>query len=152
MAKITSVSLPDDLDKALDLACDERELSRSRLIREAVQFYIELDAAMLRNAQRLAMRMNITTAQVVGNLVTSKLAELDAYQELFGCQPDMLSMFAFADGNRLIEGAELYQMLKRFYGHRLELERISHLLDAEAQGVPLTTADRAWLDARRRGE
>jgi hypothetical protein len=110
--KIKSIRIPDELEEKLKAKAGQGNIKLSKVLRENIDFYLGLDATLLKSARRIATALNITPAQVISNLALSRLAELEAKRGVYGPTYELLHEFLKYDHD-VIEGEKCISLLKK---------------------------------------
>lgn len=100
----------------LEAKAEELGLNKSELIIKAVDFFINLDNAILNYIKDYSKNLNIPEYLVVQNLIIKLIADDEAKAEVYGNRTELLGEFRFIMENgvpRTVTGLELKEALKK---------------------------------------
>ena len=94
----------------------------SGLIRKAVLNYLLIDPVLMNKSRRLAVGLGVTSIEVVANLATGRLAQMEAEREVWGPSGELMEEFFTLDGETH-DGQTLFDMLKSMHIHKEKLRK-----------------------------
>jgi len=97
--------------EGLDKKADELDLNRTELIKKAIKAINELDSDLIKTVDQLAENVNLTFAEVIQGFVTKRIAEIDAYKEVWETSRPLLELMRTAEGSP--GSKKLYEILKK---------------------------------------
>lgn len=96
--------------EGLDKKADELDLNRTDVIKKGIKAINELDSDLIKTIDQLAENVNLTFAEVIQGFVTKRIAEIDAYKEVWETSRPLLELMRTAEGSP--GSRKLYEILK----------------------------------------
>ncbi len=122
MGKHITVRLDDNLAEKMAERAGGEGLTVSGLIRKAVLNYLLIDPVLMNKSRRLAVGLGVTSIEVVANLATGRLAQMEAEREVWGPSGELMEEFYTLDGETP-DGQTLFDMLKSMHLHKEKLRK-----------------------------
>lgn len=95
----------------LDKKAEELDLNRTELIKKAIKALNELDSNLIKTIDQISENVNLTFAEVIQGFVTKRVAEIDAYKEVWETSRPLLELMRTAEGSP--GSQKLYEILKK---------------------------------------
>lgn len=112
-----SVIFDDKLNRAAANRSEMEGISFSDLVRKAVMNYLLIDPVLMKKAARLSTGLGVAPIEVVANLATGRLAQMEAEREVWGPTGEVIEEFVTLDGETP-DGQTLFEMLKSTHLHK----------------------------------
>ncbi|MFW6026736.1 MAG: hypothetical protein ACOCRX_10370 [Candidatus Woesearchaeota archaeon] len=101
----------DFTKEELDEKADSLGITRTDLIKKAVKSIMELDSDLIKTIDQVSENVNLTFAEVIQGFVTKRIAEIDAYKEIWETSRPLLELMRTAEGSP--GSQKLYEVLKK---------------------------------------
>jgi|GEM_PF-3280202 hypothetical protein len=139
----------DFTKKELDDKADELDISRTDLLKKAIEIVVRLDPLFIKNIDKIAENADVDFADVIKGFSIGRIAKIDAKKEVWGAPVLLEELMKTDEGTP--DSQFLYDYLKEKYKKPMIENKLQMLLEKE-QEAELTDEEKDFLIKNKKGQ